>query len=82
MQAMYNHLEKSSRPCFRGMLEMEAGKFDKNNETFVNVDGVRYRKESAGEFKSIDNEYSVVMTSRFSVHEMPVCYYTWFRCLS
>ncbi|KAL1827866.1 hypothetical protein ACET3Z_006278 [Daucus carota] len=60
LYAMYNHLEKSSRPCFRGMLEMEAGKFDKNNETFVNVDGVRYRKESAGEFKSIDNEYSVV----------------------
>lgn len=82
MQAMYNHLEKSSRPCFRGMLEMEVGKFVKNDETFVNVDGVRYRKKSAGEFKSIDNEYSVVMTSFFSVHEMPVCYYTWFRCLS
>ncbi|WJX84541.1 hypothetical protein P8452_67109 [Trifolium repens] len=58
--AKYDHLEGSSRPRFRGFLETELEKFDKNDETFVNVDGVKYRKESNGKVNSIDNEYSVV----------------------
>jgi hypothetical protein len=56
-------------------LEPEREKFDKNDETFVNVDGVKYRKESNGKVNRIDNEYSVVMTNFFSVNEMLVCYY-------
>jgi hypothetical protein len=57
-------------------LEIELGKSDNNDETFVNVDGVKYRKESNGKVNSIDNEYSVVMTNFFSVNEMLVCYYS------
>ncbi|KAK2364043.1 myelin-associated oligodendrocyte basic protein [Trifolium repens] len=60
LYAKYDHLEGSSRPRFRGFLETELEKFDKNDETFVNVDGVKYRKESNGKVNSIDNEYSVV----------------------
>ncbi|KAK2364147.1 myelin-associated oligodendrocyte basic protein [Trifolium repens] len=60
LYAKYDHLEKSIRPRFRGFLETEIGKFDKNDETFVNVDGVKYRKESDRKVNSIDNEYSVV----------------------
>jgi hypothetical protein len=57
-------------------LETELEKFDKNDETFVNVDGVKYQKESGGKVNSIDNEYSVVMTNFFSVNEMLVCFYS------
>ncbi|PNY09585.1 hypothetical protein L195_g006139 [Trifolium pratense] len=60
LYAKYDHLEKHSRPRFRGFLETVIGKFDKNDETFVNVDGVKYRKEPVGKVNSIDNEYSVV----------------------
>ncbi|GAU28211.1 hypothetical protein TSUD_313700, partial [Trifolium subterraneum] len=60
MPARYDHLEKDTRPRFRGFLETVVGQFDKNDETFVNVDGVKYQKESVGKVTSIDNEYSVV----------------------
>ncbi|KAK2418037.1 myelin-associated oligodendrocyte basic protein [Trifolium repens] len=60
LYAKYDNLEESSRPRFRGFLETEREKFDKNDETFVNVDGVKYRKESNGKVNRIDNEYSVV----------------------
>jgi hypothetical protein len=42
----------------------------------LNVDGVKYRKESDRKVNSIDNEYSVVMANFFSVNEMLVCYYS------
>ncbi|KAK1382790.1 hypothetical protein POM88_020525 [Heracleum sosnowskyi] len=58
--AKYDHLEKYSRPCFRGFLKTEVGKFDKNDETFVNVHGVKFGKHSVGKVNNIDNEYSVV----------------------
>ncbi|KAK2432777.1 myelin-associated oligodendrocyte basic protein [Trifolium repens] len=60
LYAKYGHLEKSSRPRFRRFLEIELGKSDNNDETFMNVDGVKYQKESGGKVNSIDNEYSVV----------------------
>ncbi|KAL6583009.1 hypothetical protein OROMI_005087 [Orobanche minor] len=58
--AKYDDMEKYSRPCYRGFLETELAKFDKEEETFVNVDGVRCKKESAGNASIINNEYSVV----------------------
>lgn len=58
-------MEKYSRPCFRGFLETELAKFDKEEETFVNVDGVICKKDSAGNVNSIDNEYSVVISSLY-----------------
>lgn len=56
----YDDMEKYSRPCFKGFLETELAKFDKEEETFVNVDGAICEKHSAGNVNSIDNEYSVV----------------------
>ncbi|XP_017244062.1 uncharacterized protein LOC108215936 isoform X4 [Daucus carota subsp. sativus] len=58
--AKYDEMEKYSRPCFRGFLETELAKFDKEDETFLNVDGVIGKKDSGGNFNSSDNEYSVV----------------------
>ncbi|XP_074375205.1 FLUCTUATING-LIGHT-ACCLIMATION protein 1, chloroplastic-like [Apium graveolens] len=58
--AKYDDMEKYSRPCFRGFLETELAKFEKEDETFVNVDGVICKKDSGGNVNSIDNEYSVV----------------------
>ncbi|KAL1820254.1 hypothetical protein ACET3Z_015123 [Daucus carota] len=58
--AKYDDMEKYSRPCFRGFLETEVAKFDKEDETFVNVDGVICKKDFGGNVISIDNEYSVV----------------------
>lgn len=57
-------MEKYSRPCFRGFLETEVAKFDKEDETFVNVDGVICKKDFGGNVISIDNEYSVVISSQ------------------
>ena len=58
-------MEKYSRPCFRGFLETELAKFDKEDETFLNVDGVIGKKDSGGNFNSSDNEYSVVNSNLY-----------------
>lgn len=62
-------MEKYSRPCFRGFLETKLAKFDKEDETFVNVGGVIRKKDSGGNVTSIDNEYSVVISS---LHMKPI----------
>ncbi|KAK1369016.1 hypothetical protein POM88_035108 [Heracleum sosnowskyi] len=55
-----NSMKKSVRPSFEELLNREIDRFDKDENTLVNVDGVKYKKEVVAKSNYIANEYSVV----------------------
>lgn len=56
-------MNKAVRPSFKKLLNREIARYDKDENTFVNVDGVKYKKEIAARANNIANEYLVVIYS-------------------
>lgn len=52
-------MKKSVRPSFEVLLNREIDRYDKDENTLVNVDGVKYKKAVA-KSNNAANEYSVV----------------------
>lgn len=52
-------MKKSVRPSFEELLNREIDRYDKDENTLLNVDGVKYKKAVARS-NNIANEYSVV----------------------
>lgn len=53
-------MKKSVRPSFEELLNREIDRYDKDENTLVNVNGVKYKKEVVAKSYNIANEYSVV----------------------
>ncbi|KAL8108466.1 hypothetical protein AgCh_024789 [Apium graveolens] len=53
-------MKKSVRPSFEELLNREIDRYDKDENTVVNVDGVKYKKAVVAKSHNSANEYSVV----------------------